>query len=437
MEPPKRAFLKPGESANFTSNCYNFPSVKQEITKQKNQIRETKRKIDDSITNLYLCHATSYFPDDGVIRPRLNYSIDESSKSPTAIILEKIFSIMRPTLHFTVNSLVESHEDYYEENKQRFIIIERLQDAGRSILGGTLEDVFCIGHYKLSENAVILTPESSKNKAEVQEKIKKLNGRVEIIYYPGSDDQAFKDYSKEKKIKLMKPCQTDHDTTNYFHYIGDNFYASSESLMKKLKKIFCEHALTPTAQIEIYINTNTIYHVPPFLRSSRFESYKEREDLIKNYVSETKKIYKLNAIQKSFMHVYEEAILTGIKMLYDSKTNEDLFNNFKCSEEFLLNYDAQIDLDQKIEGHDATKALAKLTELNFIAYQRKKCSIVVDAAYFTNLSEVESEKSRMILTTKYAFNFILEDHSCGFYIVLKGVHLPEIHKKILKANEQK
>lgn len=429
--------LTPEHSAYFTVNFKKIPEMRQVIDNQRNQINRSNRKIDDSITNLYLCHATSYFPNDGVIRPRMRFTMNLTSKSPIIIILEKICSIMRPTVHFNINSLVVSHSDYCEKNKQRFIIIENVQDADRSIVGGNLEDVFCFGHYKLSKNAVILTPESAKNDAEVQEKIKALNGRVKILYYPGSDDQAFKDYSKEKKIKLMSPIQNDPDTSNYFYNIGDDQYASSESLMEKLNKILCDHSLTPTAQIENHMKNNGFFENPPFLNSTSFESYKDREDKIKKYVFSTTKIYKLNANQESFMRIYEETVLLGIKMLYDSKTGNDLKINFKNNEELLLNYDAQIDLNRKIEDHDATKALAKLTQLNFIAYYRKKCGTVADAAYFTKLSEIDSENLRTLLTTKCAFNFILEDHADGFYIVLKGVHLPEIHKKILKACDQK
>lgn len=277
----------------------------------------------DSIQDLFVVHATSFFPEYGIINSRMRFQIklDEKLKE-TEEIIKKLFSILRPTVHFSLNSIVSKHKDYIGTNNQRFIVIDELKKAADSISGGYVEDLFCIGPYKLSNKATILIPESEKNEISTKEKIQKISKKINISYYKGDESAALKEWLKEKNASYLNPVQKDENIPNLLGKLGKDQYISSESLMKKLGKTYCSHDITPTAQIENYIADSKIAHLKDFIISRIIlnPGVEKTKKIISEYIESTKKLFKLNKNQEIFINSYEKTVLLVIDIL-NKKTN--------------------------------------------------------------------------------------------------------------------
>ncbi|NNM44375.1 MAG: hypothetical protein HKM07_08570 [Chlamydiae bacterium] len=418
------------QTFEYTKGYANTPHVRSLIEQETAICTKANRKPDSSITNLYLCHATRFLPREGIIHPRMKFN---GNTTPGLIpTIERVFSIFRPTVHFSVNSIASAHSAYAQASKPRFIIIDKLTNALDSISGGYLEDMFCIGPYRISNEATILIPESSKMDSELQDKIKKLNGRVEIVYYNGSEQLAFENWIQGKNAHPIKAVQSDPNIPNFVCLLGNDRYISSQSLMQEIKKTFCTHDTSPTAQIEEQICTGEIYSIPPFLESVKTHSLEVIVRSIIEYVDVASKVYELSAKQRRFIRSYEEAILLAVKIISKAKNNVQLLQDLDFHNELIMHYDKKFDLTRKIDSQSATQVLSELTGLTFSAYYRMDCDTIVDAAHQTSLSEIESETLLAKLIRDIGLEFTIEQQENSFYIILKGVNLPEVQEKIKK-----
>lgn len=415
------------DSSTYVQTFKDIKYVQNFTKEQTDSLKRDKRRLESSVAHLYLCHATQFFPSDGMIQPRMKFNVAECSLKA---IVEKVFSIVRSTVHFTINSIVSDHSHYSPNNKQRFIVIDKFRNAQDNIVGGYLEDVFCIGSYQLSNQAEILVPKSVENDPQIQEKIRGLKGRVKIVYYNCSEKTALENWLRDRNAEPIKPTVTDADTPNLVCPLGKNRYISSQIMMETVKKTFCTHDITPMAQLETFICTTKIYESSPFLGITEKYNYKLLSENVQKYIQAIQKVYKLNESQNRFIRSYEKAILLALKILSEAKTIEETQEEFKIYEELIVSFDASVDLKRKIESHRATQALTKLTGLPFEAYYRTNCNTVVDAACPTGLTQMQSEELITKLKTKVDIEFTLELHGDTFYIAAKGLNLPEVLKKL-------
>lgn len=175
------------ETKLYTQKFESDDQVQSLISTQTSLVEKNNLRLEQSIKNLYLCHATNFFPNKGMIYPRITSKFNIPS-SNLKMVTEETFAITRPTVHFSINSIVTEHKKYVEENNHRFIVIDKFENALDKICGGYLEDVFCIGPYRLSHKATILAPESCKT--TLQEKIKGMSKKIKITYYSGSEKEG-------------------------------------------------------------------------------------------------------------------------------------------------------------------------------------------------------------------------------------------------------
>lgn len=422
------SILSVKDSIAITTGFSKLPDFTEVNSKQVKKV--AGRKVDNSVNNLFLCHATPFFPKNGTILPRMKF--DMGVDHPLKTILERVFPILRPTVHFTVNSVVSNHRDYIAETNRRFIVVDSFERAAESISGGYIEDVFCIGPYHLSNQAEVLIPESCRTDQTLQKEIAALKGRVKIVYYQGNEGEALAKWMKEKNASILTPVQKDPDAENFICTFGRDRYLSSVSLMEKAKKTFCSHAATPMAQIENLIGTSPVCDQAPFLQVliGDANSYESLSNRTKEYIQAIEKSFNLTENQKSFIRSYEKAVLLALKIFSKAENLDELHEEFNIYKELILQYDAKVDLNRRIDGQRPTQDLSKITGLPFVAYYRLNCKTVVDAGYPTGLSKKQSEELVRGLTKKTDLEFILEEHEDKFYIVLKRVNLPEVQSKL-------
>lgn len=428
-------YINAAQSKNYTKNFNEIGTIK-DLTLTQNLLAKQKRlSIDNSVKDLYICHATNFFPEDSIIHPRLGYKINCNPKLKN--IFEKLFSVIRPTVHFSLNSIVSEHSEYKIKGNQRFIVIDKLESATNSISGGYIEDIFCIGPYKLSNDATILVPEACKNKKGIQEKIENINRNIKVIYYQGIDKDNFVKWIKNHNASYINPIQQDPDIPNLLCQYGDNRYMNSHSLMKDLKKTYCTHDITPTAQIETYISKTFISEKAPFLQLFEKSNF---ECIIKNihdFINSINEVYPLNESQKIFIKGYEKAVFLGLEMVYKAKNLEEIQKNLSLDNDLIFQYDMETDLNNKINFQSATKNLSHIIGLTFTPYFRKNSTTIVDAACRLSLSIGEAKILVNHLNNKTGLDFIIEEHKDCLYMVLKGVNLENISKSIWQLSPQK
>ncbi|MCE5316625.1 MAG: hypothetical protein LLG04_04600 [Parachlamydia sp.] len=324
--------MPPNLSALCTTNFKNIPLIKQLTAVQSTQMGS--RTLEPAIEGIYACHATSFFPNHGIIHPRMTYEISLPSAKLKSLI-EKLFSILRPSVHFTLNSVVSSHKDYPELDKASYVIIDKLNNAKDQIAGGYAEDIFSIGPYKLSDEAVILAPESARDDQETQQKMQTLSKNIQIIYYKGDTQVALTQWLQNQKTNYFYGVMSDPNIPNYFHKLGNDRFISSQSLMETLQKPFCTHDVTPMAQLENYIGAFSISSAAPFLNISKTVVFKT----ILLYTSAIKNSFSINS--ERFINAYEKTILLALEILSTAKTEEEIEERLKRDEKLITHYDTE------------------------------------------------------------------------------------------------
>lgn len=443
--------LSPKTSQDLTLNYSKIREVLRIISEQKNYFQKLKlNSTDISIQNLYLCHRTIFFPMQGTIqalgKPTVIGGFNTELGKKFKEIVGLFTSLSRSTVHFTVNSLVQSHSLYDSSTSGSFVVIDKLQNGLPQIVGGLLEDLFCIGPYELSEDATILAPQALKYDIDFTHKLKTLPKGVEIFYYTGNVENFFNEWLAQNQIPKFIDQNVDPDCVNYFHQIDATHYISVQSILEKIGKVFCSHDITPMRQIE------TSY----YSQQITTRSYQKISKEINEYFSTINTVFHLSLNQKSFIKTREKALSRLLKILYESRSEQSCVNSFEEDKELYISSEYKIDLLRKLDAHAITEKLAHLTGLPFQAYFRESCETIVDAAYQYQIDPIQKDPSILLtqLSNSFYLDFSIEKHKkTGFifsegeeekptykiaekavnYIVLKGVNFPEISDKIYQT----
>jgi hypothetical protein len=317
------------QCVSFVQNFANFDFIKACTEEQTMFLRQKgHHKLDNSVDKLYLCHVTKFFPKTGVIKPRM---ILKKAKEPVASLL----SVVRPTVHFTLNYLVQETEEFNLKDR-KFAIIDRYESSQNQMVGGYLEDIFCIGPYKLSKDAAILVPNSLKEDVQLQEEIAKLNGRVkEIIFYDDGTEKALavamNAFLADKQAPVFQSVVDDDRKPNLLSKLDKGRFFSSQSFMVSQKKIFCTHDITPMAQLERFLVLNQD-HLVDFAATSKS---------IKEYMDGVSEAFPfLQQQHKDFLLSYSKAVRLAMKVFIGTKGNPKKMEiNFKKFEQEITQHD--------------------------------------------------------------------------------------------------
>lgn len=421
------------DSSYYVLNFASIPEAKDLTNSQI--LKATQKGLEElkSIGNLYICHATSFFPENGILYPRgtLSGPLHPQLKEIQEMV-RQLFCICRPTIHFSLNSLVSEHQGYEEDNQHRFIVIDKLENA-QDLSGGYIEDLFCIGPYTLSNQATILVPSSCKN--EYKEKIQKLNRKINFYFYKGNEKNGFNTWMKERQISILHPIEEDCESTNLLGIVGKQHYLSSQFLLQTINKTFCTHDITPMAQVEKFIRNQVVTIVPPFLNILIQNNYNDLCQKITDYVITFDQVYKINEKQKCFIHSYKKAVFLAFNIFNSSKNINQLKKIFNYYKEAVVQHEKTFNLSGPVDCSSADE-LSKIVQLPFNPFRRENCQTVVDAVWQSELSSEETRELAIGLKLKYSLDFLVEENEGHHFIVLKDLHLKGIVSSISKLAQK-
>lgn len=424
--------LNPAESLNYNKNYASIDCIKELTNSQLEKVKKENLEELISIENLYVCHPTSYFPDRGIIYPRTTFTGNNATTSEDLKKIQdfarQIFCICRSTVHFGINLLFSEHIDYKITDHQRFIIIDKLENAQNALSGGYIEDLFCIGPYTLSDQATILIPSSSRDR--VRDKIQKLSEKINCFYYEGEDKEAFNAWMNKKKINVLQPVEEDPNIPNFIGILGKHHYLSSQLLMQTIKKTLCTHDITPMVQIEYYIK-DSFCNKPPYLNRLFSDKYEGVCQTLRSYIECIDQIYTLNQKQKDFIESYRKALFIAYNIFNSSKNMIQLEKIFNYYREAVVEYDKTFDLNYPVNCPAALQ-LSEVIQKPFHSFRRERCEKVIDAAWQSDLSLEETLVLVKKLESKCNLEFSFQEHQGHYYIVLKNLHLKNRIDKISK-----
>ena len=425
--------ISPKDSCNFTENYSNLKPVQKWMDEQKLAVTHLK-EANLSVDDLYVCHISNFFPRNGILLPRSNYEKSEHMPDELHSFSKKMFCVMRPTVHFALNSVATGHE-LFKTDKQ-FLVIDKFKSSKDQFIAGYAEDIFCLGSYKLSPEAVIIIPDFLKESNGIKSQINELNKKIQIIYYDTNVINAATNWFKKNKIPFLTPVSNDPDMANYYHKIGKDQFTSSLHLMKITNKRFCTHDISPMRQIEILIADSIKIHIQPKFKISFINSsYDEIRQTFLSYSKALliKGLFPLNSNQRNFIKSFEKTILLALQILHEAKSIEFLKSNIERDEELFTHYDSEVDFNRKIEIQVTTKRLSELTKLPFIAYYRQGCNTIADAAVQVE-NHFVAEKLQNTFEDRFQTSFTVEIQDKTPYVVLKGVNLTDIANCIWKKS---
>lgn len=419
------------DSCKYTENYSKLIPVKKWIDEQKLAVADLK-EAKLSFEDLYVCHISNFFPRKGILLPRSNYDKSEHMPDELHSFSKKVLSVMRSTVHFTLNSVATDHE-MYKTDKQ-FLVIDKFKNSKDQFIAGYVEDIFCIGPYKLSHEAVIIIPDFLKESIAIKSQTNELNKKIQIIYYNTNIKNAATNWFQENKIPFFRPVSNDADIVNYYHKIGEDQFTSSLHLMKITGKRLCTHDISPMRQIEILITDSIKVDIQPRFKISFIDfSYDEIRKTFLSYSKALliKGLFPLNSNQKYFIKSFEKTILLALQILHEAKSIELLKKSVERDEELFTHYDSEVDFDRKIDNQATTKRLNELTLMPFIAHYRQGCNTIVDAACQVE-NHFVAEKLQNNFENRFKTSFIVETHAEVPYVALKGINLTEIARLIWK-----
>lgn len=401
--------------------------VKNLMSQQAINIKHLKHI---GIEKLYLCHATNFFPKNGVIYPRLNFGFSERNAfelgEELSSSISTLFSIVRPTVHFTLNSTATLHKDHSGFGSQPFIIIDPLM-ASTQIAGGYIEDMFTFGPYILTNQATILAPKTKRE--HIQESIKTLPNQVKVIYYENYEE-SIKQFFKDKNSDYLNTqgIIQSADEPVFYGKLGKEMVSSS-TLLKWINRKFCTHDITYFSQIENMLSGNEVYNQPPFLSILHNPSWAIAT--IDSYLQGIKEHFIFTKEQEIYFDKYKSILMQIASLALKSATTEELINSVSINKDILKSYDHPISLNKMIPIQQGALLLSSFSGVKFNAYYRKSSHYgLVDAAYL--LPDTRSADDTLSqLRTTFQLNFILETHNNKAYIVLKDINLQEIGDVIL------
>lgn len=419
------------DSCHFTENYRTLEPVQKWIDEQKLAVTHLK-EANLSPNDLYVCHISNFFPRNGILLPRSNYEKSEHMPDELHSFSKKMFCVMRSTVHFALNSVATGHE-LFKTDKQ-FLVIDKFKSSKDQFIAGYAEDIFCLGSYKLSPEAVIIIPDFLKESNGIKSQINELNKKIQIIYYDTNVINAAKNWFQKNKIPFFNPVSNDPDMTNYYHKIGKDQFTSSLHLMNITNKRFCTHDISPMRQIEILLADSIKVHLQPKFRISFLNS--SYDEICNTFLSYSKSLlikglFPLNSNQKYFIKSFEKTILLALQMLNEAKSVEVLKNSVERDEELFTHYDSEVDFNRKIEIQVTTNRLSELTMMSFMAYYRQGCQTIADAAVQVE-NHFVAEKLQNIFEDRFKTSFTVEIHDETPYVILRGVNLAEVASCIWK-----
>lgn len=414
-------------------------SYKDFLQKQYQAVYKQKlRKITQiDLDQLYLCHATSFFPGKGIIIPRVNYRINlPESHKRLSEVLGCALSNVRPTVHFCINNVYAEHSEYGGLENKNFVILEKLKNAKGKVIGGYLEDMFALGSYQLSPEASILIPEHYKKDPLIQSKIKHLPEGVTITYYHQGTQQAVHEWLQAKNLPYLESTGilNSVDEPLFVGKLGKKYIESSE-LAKSLGIRFITHDITPMAAIEDMLLSKILLD-KPYLEILMSLSLQETFTFLKLLTQKTAKVFKLNEDQKAFLNIYEVMLRRIISLCKESTSLDMLGNKWELeAEELIMNYDSEVALNKPVAHHTLALNLSRATGLQFKSYFRTNCQTIVDAACQVD-SEEAMKKYIHQLNTIFGEYFSPERHGKCHYIVLREINEPFIAAALNKTLSQ-
>lgn len=147
--------------------------------------------------NKILVHVTNFFPKNHTILNQYSANAIGRTEVKYNGFDGKVPHIShRHTIHFTVNTVVSSHE-FGNWDNCRFVIIDGYKEHENE-LHGNKNDTWIIDNVKLSKNAIILVNINDKEKLK-NENLEDYN----IIYYDGERDKCFDNYLRLNQYKKI------------------------------------------------------------------------------------------------------------------------------------------------------------------------------------------------------------------------------------------
>lgn len=206
-----------------------------------------------TINNSYLLHATSHFPEKGVLIAGIGSArllIDDSANSITAnnpneLLAFGINNCSRQTLHFALNSVAAkgiSLNDSANIANNKYLVVCKLTDERRKNLFGTISDFFFFGnHFRLKKGDIIFVPKGSSMQVS-------SGGSAEIIEYEGTIQEAWIEYSSNNNIPNLEYCVADQQ---------DELTEKSTEPLQDLINFVTNHNLLPDGRtVEIHASTS-------------------------------------------------------------------------------------------------------------------------------------------------------------------------------------
>jgi hypothetical protein len=150
--------------------------------------------VEEMRKKLMMVHITDVLPEEGIMVPgKLKYLGEpDSSKIQETVELSKQFPRVSFTLHWSGGAAVKDHEknnlgQYNTWSTRKYAIIEPYKNVEEELLDGYMEDFFTGGPHKLSDEAIILVPQSESK--EILKQYPKLKKHF-ITYSPEKTNVA-------------------------------------------------------------------------------------------------------------------------------------------------------------------------------------------------------------------------------------------------------
>lgn len=403
----------------------------------ENQYKEfSSADIKRDLQDLYLCHVTSYFPLYGEIHPRAKYWASKMALPEVKFSLEELFSLARPTVHFSLNSVAHPNENHKGFKRNSFVILDDLKSSTEQIAGGFIEDLFCVGPFRLSDKATVLVPKEMADQEAVVHGISTLPKEVKVVYFEGELNVAVENYLKSIGSEYLH-IKHDKEVPQFFGRFG-NKAISTEVLLPTIGKLLTSPDITPFTGLENLFVNNSNFNIYPFIELLEDFDPDAAKLLISSYYRLMSECFKLTSAQASFLKMHQKVIGQVIDLFAKSYSAEELFKKVSVESEVLKSYDFRTDLSRPVldKGEYHRTSLSLLLEsvsgLCFRAYFRQNCTTVIDLVFkqehtSTTLSSKASDAISKL--GEFIQNCDINGANC---LVISYANVPEVVNKLGK-----
>ncbi len=270
---------------------------------------------------------------------------DDSNIEKTRYGSRVYASPIRPTIHFTINGPVPNHMyGNWDDSNVAIItpLVNTLKENAENFIGGTLVDMYFLGHVKLPKNAIILHRKKGESAKKFRERIKRT--LEEHGYTPVAQGMwsVFSGPTADAKIKeeLFKKISELNKKPENYYYIGTHwgsiFYEVQNKVLKNYKTK--EEMLNNYDKIEddslnqlILLLKNKKTYISKSLEETK-KKIKNLEKIMEKYVPKEKIDEYLNDIRKYSMDVdknpmkFKDAFLEYRNLMSDKKGFENELN---------------------------------------------------------------------------------------------------------------